>query len=250
MTGTQVRGVVRSTMDLVTWTHVVLDPAPSARGAVFWAAALVGEWRSAVPDPGCDASLVPRDGDAYVHRAGEGRTAPAVLLEVADVEAATRRALGHGAREEAGRLRSPGGLVLALLVARPRRRAPAARWPDGTTSRLVQLCLDCPPDGAQAEADFWAGLTGWARQGSDSPEFVGHLVPDTGSVQLLVQRRASGAPREVTVHLDLGTSDREAEARRLVDLGATRVGTGGGWVVLTDPDGRTFCATGQPPEAP
>ena len=31
MTGTQVRGVVRSTMDLVTWTHVVLDPAASAR---------------------------------------------------------------------------------------------------------------------------------------------------------------------------------------------------------------------------
>ena len=237
-------------MDLVTWTHVVLDPTPSAPGAAFWAAALDGSWRAAAPGAARDASLVPRDGDPYVHRAGEGRTPPAVQLEVADVEASTRQAVERGASEDAGLLRSPGGLAFALLAARPRRRAPAARWPDGTTSRLVQLCLDCPPDGARVEADFWAALTGWRRQDSDSPEFVGHLVPTAGSLQLLVQRRASVVPREVTVHLDLGTSDREAEARRLVALGATRVGTGGGWVVLTDPDGRTFCATGQPPEVP
>ena len=237
-------------MDLVTWTHVVLDPAPSARGAAFWAAALDGDWRAAAPGPARDASLVPSDGDPYVDRAGEGRTPPAVLLEVADVEATTRRALAHGAQEEAGLLRSPGGLEFALLVARPRRRAPAARWADGTTSRLVQLCLDCPPDVAPAEADFWAALTGWRWVDCESPEFVCHLVPDAGSLQLLVQRRESPLPHEVTLHLDLGTSDREAEARRLVSLGATRVDTGGGWVVLTDPDGRTFCATGQPPEVP
>ena len=75
-------------------------------------------------------------------------------------------------------------------------------------------------------------------------------MPETGSLQLLVQRRASAEPREVTLHLDLGTDDREAEAARLVALGATRVATGGGWIVLRDPDGRTFCATGQPPEVP
>jgi glyoxalase superfamily protein len=45
-------------------------------------------------------------------------------------------------------------------------------------------------------------------------------------------------------------ADRAAEATRLVALGATRLATGRGWIVLQDPDGQTFCATGQPPEAP
>lgn len=140
--------------------------------------------------------------------------------------------------------------MFGLRTSQEHRRAPAARWPDGSTSRLVQLCLDCPGADAEREARFWAAVTGWAWQGCDSPEFVCHLVPEEGSLQLLVQRRASEAPAEVTLHLDLGASDREAEAARLVGLGAVRVATGGGWVVLEDPDGRRFCATGQPPEAP
>jgi glyoxalase superfamily protein len=63
-------------------------------------------------------------------------------------------------------------------------------------------------------------------------------------------RTRSAAPRQVTLHLDLGASDRAAEATRLVALGATRLATGRGWIVLQDRDGPTFCATGQPPEAP
>lgn len=114
----------------------------------------------------------------------------------------------------------------------------------------MQLCLDCPPEEAQREAEFWHRLTGWARRDGTSPEFVCHLVPRAGSLQLLVQRRASASPAEVTLHLDLGASDREAEAARLTALGATRVAAGDGWIVLTDPDGRRFCVTGQSPEAP
>ncbi|GAA3561923.1 hypothetical protein GCM10022197_16940 [Microlunatus spumicola] len=277
--------VVTSSMDLVTFTHVVLDGSLSDRAAAFWGRALNGSWRAAAPDPGLAASLVQVNGDSYVHRAPRTGTAPALVLEVADVPETVRRLLdlGAGRDEAAGTglgdpstegpsaedvpgsggapgsadgdgawegMRSPGGLPFALTLAHPHRRAPAARWKDGNHSRLVQVCLDCPPDRAQAEAEFWRDATGWAWQDSDSAEFVCHLVPSAGSLQLLVQRRASPEPPDVTLHLDLGTSDREAEADRLVALGAERVATGDGWIVLRDPDGTTFCATGQPPEAP
>lgn len=250
---------MRAGTDLVTWTHVVLDGAWSDAAAAFWAVALDGTWRAAGPDPDLAASLVPRDGDPYVHRAGRGRSAPALVLEVADVAATSQRLLALGARSTGGGtdLLSPGGLRLRLTAdpsslehGQGHRRAPAARWPDGTCSRLVQVCLDCPPDAATTEAAFWRAATGWAWRASDSPEFLGHLVPASGPVQLLVQRRASTTPHEVTAHLDVGASDREAEAVRLTALGAARLGSGDGWVVLADPDGRVFCACGQSPEAP
>jgi hypothetical protein len=245
-------------MDLVTFTHVVLDGSLSDAASAFWASALDGSWRAAGPGASLAASLVPADGDTYVHRAGGGRVAPALVLEVDDVPATAGRLVGLGAGRSASAregseayedLRSPGGLPFALTLAHPHRRASAARWPDGSRSRLVQVCLDCPADRARTEAEFWRDATGWAWQDSEG-EFVCHLVPEAGSLQLLVQRRASALPPEVTLHLDLGTSDREAEADRLVALGAQRVATGDGWVVLTDPDGTAFCATGQPPEAP
>lgn len=238
---------------VATFTHVVLGEPLSEAGAAFWASALGGTWRAAGPEPDQPASLVPPDGDPYVHRAQPGEVAPALVLEVDDLAATTHRVEAQGGTADAGgcdRWRSPGGLAFGLRTSQEHRRARAARWPDGTASRLVQLCLDCPADLAEREARFWAAVTGWAWQEGGSPEFVGHLVPGAGSLQLLVQRRASATPREVTVHLDLGASDREAEATRLVALGPTRGATGGGWIVLEDPDGRRFCATEQPPEAP
>ena len=240
-------------MDLVSWTHVVLDGSMSDAAGAFWAAALDGSWRSAGPSAALAASLVPVDGDTYVHRAGRGREAPALVLEVTDVEASTGRLLALGATPGSGSdgLRSPGGLAFDLTEAHEHRRAPATRWPDGTSSRLVQVCLDCPPDRAQAEAEFWGRATGWRRREVDEAELLCHLVPVTGSLQLLVQRRDSVLPAEVTLHLDLGTSDRDSAATRLAALGATRTGLGGdGWIVLADPDGRTFCVTRQRPEAP
>jgi hypothetical protein len=237
-------------MDFVPFAHVILDASLSGEAATFWSTALGGSWEPARPRSPWAASLVPDDGDAYLHRSPPDGPAPALVLEVDDVEATAERLLDLGANRADG-LRSPGGLPFVLVPARTQhRRAPAARWPDGSTSRLVQVCLDCPADLASAEARFWQAATGWEWQDSDSPEFVCHLVPPSGSLQLLVQRRASEEPAEVTLHLDLGTSDRESEAARLVGLGATRVSTSEGWIVLRDPDGRIFCATGQPPEAP
>jgi hypothetical protein len=46
------------------------------------------------------------------------------------------------------------------------------------------------------------------------------------------------------LHLDLRPDDQEAEVKRVLDLGATRVDIGQGdasWVVLADPEGNEFC---------
>ena len=46
------------------------------------------------------------------------------------------------------------------------------------------------------------------------------------------------------LHLDFRPDDRDAEVRRLLDLGATKVDIGQGeqsWVVLADPEGNEFC---------
>lgn len=56
------------------------------------------------------------------------------------------------------------------------------------------------------------------------------------------------------IHLDIKVADgdREAEVRRLVELGATivedrfRFSDGTGWVVLNDPEGNEFCVVGPP----
>jgi predicted enzyme related to lactoylglutathione lyase len=71
------------------------------------------------------------------------------------------------------------------------------------------------------------------------------LAPRQGEgIQLSLKLTNSDAPRRH--HLDLFTDDQEGEVVRLLALGATRVDDweyehGADYVVLTDPDGNTFC---------
>jgi hypothetical protein len=92
----------------------------------------------------------------------------------------------------------------------------------------------------------------WPWSASDAEEFAGKLYPPSGSsVQLLFQRLGDDdAGTTVRAHIDLGTDDLEADAQRLVELGATRIGPGRGWVALRDPTGLVFCTTGNSPDAP
>jgi hypothetical protein len=43
------------------------------------------------------------------------------------------------------------------------------------------------------------------------------------------------------VHLDLACADPDAEAARLVALGASVVARYDGWITLVDPEGNEFC---------
>jgi len=55
---------------------------------------------------------------------------------------------------------------------------------------------------------------------------------------VLVQRLGEGVSR---VHLDIHTTDAQAEVARLEKLGAKRLREGEGWVVMEDPAGVLFC---------
>ena len=80
------------------------------------------------------------------------------------------------------------------------------------------------------EAQPWlAILTG---DGSVGPRFMFIKVPEPKTAKN-------------RVHLDLGTTELDAEVRRVLDLGATLVGHrdeyGIRWSTFTDPEGNEFC---------
>jgi hypothetical protein len=94
-------------------------------------------------------------------------------------------------------------------------------------------------------AAFWAEALRYRRL--DQLEQYVVLVPlegNTGSV-FLVQGVAEAKRTKNRMHLDLHVADPEAEAARLVALGATRTGDNSlgddiKWITMTDPEGNEF----------
>ena len=239
------------------WLHVVLDaPAVEPTGA-FWSAVLGWPLGAPWPDHPELRSFVPPDGDAYVHlQQVDGPVGAHLDLEVDDVDAEADRLVGLGAarvRRTADwlTLRSPGGLPLCLLTARPRTRPGPVTGPTGTARRLVQVCLDLPPRLVDAEAAFWRAVLPWDEVVIDDPEFLGRRVPPAGHpLQVLLQRLGDDDGGPARVHLDLG-ADALADGVALVqDLGAVPVHEGGGFVAHRDPAGRLFCVTANRADVP
>jgi predicted enzyme related to lactoylglutathione lyase len=107
------------------------------------------------------------------------------------------------------------------------------------------LVLDChDPDSL---ATFWSQALGYDLLGEAGSYVV--LLPPAGQSgsQLLLQRVPEAKQGKNRMHFDIHVSDIEAEASRLVDLGAVRVQTepisehGTTWVLLQDPEGNEFC---------
>ena len=104
-------------------------------------------------------------------------------------------------------------------------------------SRLHVVLIDSSPDLAEREVAFWAAALGREPAPEDGTPFT--VLSPLGSGQVLAhQRLQEGASR---IHLDLETDDPEAEARRLEDHGATRIGEHEGCIHLRDPAGLVFC---------
>ncbi len=142
-------------------------------------------------------------------------------------------------------------------------------------SRTFQVVFDAADPGALA--DFWSEALGFVRQdppagfssweawaaGQDIPasdwnKYDALIDPDGSGRRVFFQKVPEPKTAKNRCHLDIRVADRgmapeqamemiEAEASRLVQLGATRgesyTELGSQWIVMQDPEGNEFCVT-------
>ena len=106
------------------------------------------------------------------------------------------------------------------------------------------LVLDC--EDPERLAEFWAPALGYVNLGTAGSYLA--LFPDGApGPKLLLQRVTEPKTVKNRMHFDIEVADIEAEADRLVALGATRVSDGpcaehgSTWVLMSDPEGNEFC---------
>jgi hypothetical protein len=137
-----------------------------------------------------------------------------------------------------------------LTPGAPSEKALLARkpLPYGRGMTLGIQCFDFDCLDPHQVAKFWQAALDWRMTYQSDEECV--LEPPEGSPQdgvspdLLFLKVPEVKTVKNRLHLDLRPDDRDAEVRRLLDLGATRVDIGQGdtrWVVLADPEGNEFC---------
>lgn len=108
-------------------------------------------------------------------------------------------------------------------------------------SRLAGFIIDCNTDSLDDAAAFWSAALGTtvADPNEDGGDKYAVLGNTPGGLHIEVQR----VEHPSRVHLDIESDDIEAEAARLVALGAKEIGRphGGRWIVLEAPTGQRFC---------
>ena len=99
-------------------------------------------------------------------------------------------------------------------------------------------------------AEFWSAALGYERREDGFGGWAVVLVPPGGAGTAIALQLSQTAPQDrPRLHLDLHVADvreQEAEAARLVSLGAQRVGWDSypedpDFIVLEDPEGNRFC---------
>ena len=114
--------------------------------------------------------------------------------------------------------------------------------------RLVCVLDTNDLDGA---ARFWCGVLGFVREESRRhPAYLALLDPAGRWPDLLLQEVPEPARGKNRMHLDMVVPDVEAEADRVVGLGAERLRptfeeAGDLIAVLADPEGNEFCLVQQ-----
>lgn len=222
------------------------DPPRLAR---FWAGVL--GWEMA-DDPHDGIAILPSDDTGFLIRflpAQEQKTGPNQMhfhltsTSLEDQQHTVARSLGLGARHlDVGQRPEEGHAVLAD--------------PEGNEFCVIEpgnsFLADCgffaelTCEGSREAGYFWSAALGWplvwdqnqetsirSPHGGPKISWGGPpLTPKTGKYRM---------------HFDLAPpvdGDQQAEADRLVSLGATRVDIGQGdvtWEVMADPDGHEFC---------
>ena len=106
------------------------------------------------------------------------------------------------------------------------------------------LVLTLDVDDLDVQTAFWSGALGYDAVGGVA-QYRALEDPAGRGPKLLLQRVDESKSAKNRLHLDLHVTDIEAEAARLVGLGAVRIGRvdefGISWVVMNDPEGNEFC---------
>jgi predicted enzyme related to lactoylglutathione lyase len=106
------------------------------------------------------------------------------------------------------------------------------------------LVVDCVDPVALAK--FWGPALDYVSVG-EVGSYVALFPNGRPGPKLLLQRVDEPKVIKNRVHFDIEVPDIEAEATRLVDLGATRVNErpmsehGSSWLLMADPEGNEFC---------
>ena len=91
---------------------------------------------------------------------------------------------------------------------------------------------------------FWCGALGYEHT-ETAGQYRALVDPTGNSFKLLLQRVDEAKSAKNRLHIDLHVVDPDAEAERLEELGATRVGRvdqfGIFWITLLDPEGNELC---------
>ena len=108
--------------------------------------------------------------------------------------------------------------------------------------KLVTV-LDCKDP--KALAPFWAGALGY-KETAAAAQYVVLGTGNRAEHELILQGVAEPKTVKNRMHLDIHAPDIEAEANRLVGLGATKLAGpvdewGERWIVLADPEGNELC---------
>ena len=115
------------------------------------------------------------------------------------------------------------------------------------------IVIDCAD--LDRSAVFWSAVLGYTASPTGTGSYRS-LEPESGAgIDVLLQRVPDVKGQKNRLHLDLRTPDLDAEARRVLGLGATLLTSepviedGWSWHILADPDGNEFCVL-QPPGIP
>lgn len=110
------------------------------------------------------------------------------------------------------------------------------------SSTIGNITFDC--EDPVRVRDFWAAALGLEPDGAGDG-WAAAMTPGTRHPRVYCQRVPESKPGKNRVHLDINSADMEAEATRLVGLGAARglrFDEGGDvWIAMQDPEGNEFC---------
>lgn len=102
-------------------------------------------------------------------------------------------------------------------------------------SKLAGFIIDCKTEDLDAAAKFWSAVLG--REIAETAGKYATLGMRNSEPKVEVQQ----VSHESRVHLDIESSDVEAEVKRLEALGAKRIESVRTWVVMEAPTGQKFC---------